>query len=54
MGSRSRSRSGSREDSRSPRPDERRMVTIEEAGNDDEDTKMREDHKDSDDGAFGI
>jgi len=50
MGSRSRSRSGSREDSRSPRPDERRMVTIEEAGNDDEDTKMREDHKDSDDG----
>jgi len=49
MGSRSRSRSGSREDSRSPRPDEHRMVTMDEAGNDDEDTK-REDHKDSDDG----
>jgi len=50
------SRSRSREDSRSPRPD--RMVTMDEAGNDDEDNKMRggEDsgHKDRDsDGGKG-
>jgi len=52
--SRSRSRSGSPEDGRSSRPDERQMETVDEAGDNEENTKMdREDHKDSDDGGKG-